>query len=115
MTRATASPELPRHLPGAGKTRSKVNRSCSAAGAGLGAQQRGRAVRTVVGTSGCLACPPACRAPRRRSRRPPAPPPAATAAVGPIYGSAAVGSGRRGRRSREPALALTSATREALR
>lgn len=115
MTRATANPELPGHLPGAGKTRSKVNRSRSVAGAGLGAQRRGRAARTEVGTSGCLARPPACRAPRRRSCRPPAPPPAATAAVGPIYGSAAAGSGRRGRRSREPAPALTSAARAALR
>lgn len=115
VTRATASPELPRHLPGAGKTRSKVNRSRSAAGAGLRAQRRGRAVRTEVRTSGCLAPPSACRAPRRRSRRPPAPPPAATAAVGPIYGSAAVGSGRLGRRSRVPAPVLTFAARAALR
>lgn len=114
VTRATANPELPGHLPGAGKTRSKVNRSRSAAGAGLGAQWRGRAERTEVGTSSCLARPPACRAPRRRSCRPPAPPPAATAAVGPIYGSAAAGSGRRGRRSREPAPALTSAARAAI-
>lgn len=93
MTRANAKPELPGHLPGAGKTRSKVNRSRSAAGAGLGAQLRGRVARIEVGTSGSLVRPPACRAPRRRSCRPPAPPPAATAAVGPIYGSAAAGSG----------------------
>lgn len=93
MTRANAKPELPGHLPGAGKTRSKVNRSRSAAGAGLGAQRRGRVARIEVGTSGSLVRPPACRAPRRRSCCPPAPPPAATAAVGPIYGSAAAGSG----------------------
>lgn len=114
-TRATASPEPPGHLPGAGKTRSKVNRSRSAAGAGLGAQRRGRAARTEVGTSGCFARPPAWLAPRRRSRLPPALPPAATAAVGPIYGSAAVGSGRLGRRSRVPSPVLTSAARAALR
>lgn len=93
MTRANANPELPGHLPGAGKTRSKVNRSRSAAGAGLGAQRRGRVARIEVGTSGSLVRPPACRATRRQSCRPPAPPPAATAAVGPIYGSAAAGSG----------------------
>lgn len=76
MTRATASPELPRHLPRAGKTRSKVNRSRSAAGAGLGAQRRGRAARTEVRTSGCLARLPS------RPPRPPTPesPPARAAA-----------------------------------
>lgn len=63
MTRANAKPELPGHLPGAGKTRSKVNRSRSAAGAGLGAQRRGRVARIEVGTSGSLVRPPACRAP----------------------------------------------------
>lgn len=117
VTRATASPELPRHLPGAGKTRSKVNRSRSAAGAGLGAQRRGRAARTERSQDFRLPRPPppACRAPRRQSRRPPAPPPAATAAVGPIYGSAAVGNGRLGRRSRVPAPVLTFAARAALR
>lgn len=76
MTRATASPELPRHLPGAGKTRSKVNRSRSAAGAGLGAQRRGRAARTERSQDFRLPRPPP------RLPRPPTPesPPARTAA-----------------------------------
>lgn len=114
MTRANANPELPGHLPGAGKTRSKVNRSRSAAGAGLGAQRRGRIARIEVGTSGSLARPPAAppdagvAARLRRRQLPPLP-------SAPFMAARPRRAVRSRRRSREPAPALTSAARAAIR